>query len=101
MTRAEEIAAGLSDTQRQCLMRAKITAPLKNVTVGGKPFMPDYWSVEVPASHSSEAPKQLEDMGLWSLPIRIGDRSHTSAYRGEILPLGRAVRKIIEARNEQ
>ena len=94
--RAARVAGELTKAQRDCLLGAIVKPPLKNVTVGGKPFMPNYWQVVVPANHSDNSPMELDKAGLWNLPIRIGDRSYTKEYHGQILPLGLLVRKHLE-----
>ena len=91
------IARGLTEEDRACLLNAKVTPPNPKVMVGGKPFMPDYYSVEIScnSTRSQTAVLNLETKGMWTLPIRLGDRSYTRAYCGQILPLGLAVLKYI------
>ena len=100
MTEIERIAAGLTKAEIECLLGAEIKGPLKGVTVGGKPFMPDYHSVEVPGKDRM-AVYDLQKLGVWSLPIRSGGRFCSGIYHGEIKPLGLALRAHLEKRNAE
>lgn len=88
MTSPEQIAAKLSDAQRKALLGAKVHEPHS--------FMPNYHAVEFKCAGNGAVVESLQDAGLVSLPIRLGDRSSTFGFSGEILPLGLEVRKLLE-----
>ena len=83
----EQIARGLSKEQREAVMSAAVTPP--------HPALPNYHAVVVPGTIRGPVIEQLEYRGVWRLTIRYGSRSHTDSYRGEMLPIGLAVRDII------
>lgn len=88
-TRAQEIAGKLTKAQAAAIMSATIRPPHAT-------FMPDYHAVRVPGFCDNAAVEELGKIGVWSLPIRTGNYWHTVEWCGQMLPLGLAVRRILE-----
>jgi hypothetical protein len=89
MDDAEKIAAGLTEAQRTMLRTATVIEPHS--------VLPNYWIVSIDCRNQSSADaEELQKAGLVNLPIRRGNRSSTIGFDGEILPLGREVRAILE-----
>jgi len=88
----QEIADSLSEAQRAAIVAAKIPPPTN--------ILPNYRMVDLPncGMTATEADK-LQSLGLVSLPIRIGARTGTASYSGEIHPIGLRVRAILEKSN--
>lgn len=88
-----EAAAGLSEAQRRAVMEAEVSPPTA--------FMPNYSAVLLHNSGMTASEvADLVALGLMTLPIRLGDRSYTSGYHGEIHPLGLAVRAHLRSQTD-
>ena len=87
----QQIADSLTEAQRSMLVTAK--------SYNNPSFMPNYHMIEIDCrGRQPDDAAALQELGLVTLPIRIGDRSCTLGFSGELLPLGIEVRRILESR---